>query len=786
MNPFEVRHHRMFRSARPHIALVAVALLATSACLSACSTDSVSGPPPAPATIRVAAGNNQQGVVGQPLSTALAVTVLDEKGRALANARVTFSASPGSGTLAPATVQTNSDGRAETRWTLGTQTGTAVVTASAGSVNPITFSATALPGPAAQIVTLPGTLSFGVGDTVRIQASIRDQFGNPVSQTAVTWSSLEPAIASVSSGLVTARAVGSTRIIASASSGTTSVADTVLTTVGVAGSSFCGSRDVITPAVGDVLLLSSASRSAERCIGANIAGAEFALVAVNTANTFGTIAALDALALGISTPPAIAAAFMAQAEYAAPLSSAPHRATDGGFEAALRSRERRELPEHVSAARERFGDMSRRMAQAGDATIAAQTVPPAVGSFLTLNAQAFSACQQANNRTGRVVAVSERAIIVADTANPSGGYTDQEYRDVAAAFDSVTYPLATEYFGDPTNLNGTGKITLFYTRAVNDLTPRNADYVVGGFFFARDLYPKTARNNLPACAGSNERELMYLLVADPNGQVNGNARSKNDVTRLNRTTVVHELQHLINAGRRLLVTPGATTSEEVWLDEGLAHTAEELLYFRLANVGSRENLNIDAVRRNTDLFSSYAIQNFGRFNSYLRATESQSPYAPNDSLSTRGAAWHFMRYAAGRLPSNEPAFYKKLAAGPRAGLANLTEAIPDGAISTWLRDWAVAVFADDLATNLAPAYSIPSWNFRSIFPALTIGGQTLGRYPLATRTLSAGTPLRLNLAGGGISHARFTVGAAQRALVSVSANGRVPSDNVQLAIVRYR
>lgn len=779
----------MVRPARPHVALNAVALLAVSAFLSACSTDSVSGPPPAPATIRVAAGNNQQGVVGQPLTNALAVTVLDEKGRALANARVTFSASPGSGTLAPATVQTNSDGRAETRWTLGTQTGTAVVTASAGSVNPITFSATALPGPAARVVTSPSSISLGVGDTLRIQASVRDQFGNAATQSALTWSSLNPATATVNNGLVTALAVGSARVVVSTTASSSTITDTVSVSVGPAGSGFCGARAPVVPAVGEVVLLDATALSAERCIGSTIAGAEFALVAVNSANTFGTIAALDALALGVSTPPAIAAAFIAQADATAPLSAAPHRAADGGFEAALRLRERRELPEHVRAARERFGDMSRRMAQTGDATstvVAAQTVPPAVGSFLTLNAQAFSACQQPNNRTGRVVAVSERAIIVADTANPSGGYTDQEYRDIAAAFDSVTYPLATEYFGDPTNLNGTGKITLFYTRAVNDLTPRSADFVVGGFFFARDLYPKTARNNLPACAGSNERELMYLLVADPNGQVNGNQRSKNEVTRLNRTTVIHELQHLINAGRRLLVTPGAATSEEVWLDEGLAHTAEELLYFRLANVGSRENLNIDAVRRNTDLFSSYAIQNFGRFNSYLRATESQSPYAPNDSLSTRGAAWHFMRYAAGRLPSDEPAFYKKLASGPRAGLANLTEAIPGGAFNSWLRDWAIAVFADDLAPNLAPAYAIPSWNFRSIFPALTIGGQTLGRYPLATRTLSAGTPLRLNLAGGGISHARFTVGAAQRALVSVSANGRVPGDNVQLAIVRYR
>jgi hypothetical protein len=215
------------------------------------------------------------------------------------------------------------------------------------------------------------------------------------------------------------------------------------------------------------------------------------------------------------------------------------------------------------------------------------------------------------------------------------------------------------------------------------------------------------------------------------------------------------------------------------------------LYFRSANFGSRENLGLQQVAPNAagaQLFSNFAAQNFARWVGYLRQPETQSPYAPNDSLSTRGAAWHFLRYAAGRQPTEEAeaAFYRSLVSGPRSGLANLRAAIPNGALSDWLRDWAVAIFADDLASNLDPIYTVPAWNFRSILPSLTLGGQALGSYPLATRTLPQGVGRRVTLAGGGSGYLRFSVPAASRAIISVSLNGRAPGDDVQLAIVRYR
>lgn len=778
-----------FAALRPARALVLAGAVLSFA---ACGGENVAGPPPIPSTLRVDTGNAQQGLVGQQLTLPVSVTVLDDDGRPLRDVRVTFSAAPGSGTLSPTAIQTNANGRAESLWTLGTQTGTAIATAAVSGVAPATFTAVVLPGPVSQVIASPGSLALGVGDALQLQATARDQFGNVLSQIALNWSTLEPAVASVVNGRVTAVGPGAGRIVVSASAPSGTIADTVPVAVGPAGSSFCGAREPIVPAVGTVIPLLNGASAAERCVGASVSGAEFALIVVNSSTTFGATVALDALALGVGTPPATPILASASTTGAfgmvqpAPISttfgSTPR---DLGFEQALRLRERRELAVHVSAARERFAASAR-----GDSpTIAAQVALPTVGSIVTLNAQALSACSQPNNRAGRVVAVTERAIVVADTANPSGGYTDEEYQAIAATFDTLTYPLDVEYFGEPTNIGGTGRITLFFTRAVNQLTPRGASFVVGGFFFARDLFPRTTRNNLPACQASNEREMMYLLVADPTGQVNNNVRSKADVTRLNRTTLAHELQHLINAGRRLHITPGAAPNETVWLDEGLAHTAEELLYFRLAGFTSRQNLSLQQVAPNaarSEIFTAYAAQNFARLTSFLRAPEGQSPYAPNDSLSTRGASWHFLRYAAARQGTDEAAFYRRLVSGPQVGIANLTSAIPGGALAPWLRDWAVAIFADDLASGLGDEYRIPAWNFRSILPSLTIGGQPLGAYPLATRTLPSNVERRVTTAGGGSSYLRFTVPNTRSALISVSFNGQTPPGNVQLAIVRYR
>lgn len=767
---------------------VAAVLLA----ITACGGESSTGPSAAPAAIKINSGNNQTGVVGTALSIPLSVLVTAADGKPVSNATVSWDIAPGSGSTSAATSRTDGNGNTQVVWTLGANAGTARLTAQVGGVNPAAFSATAQPGALSVIVALPDTLSVGVGDTVTVTSSARDQFGNDVSGSALVYTSVSPTVASVSTtGLVTALAIGTGRIVVTSGA----KADTVPVTVSAAGTSLCGGLAPTTMTVGQVITTTS-----RVCLSGGTVNAEYGLVSFASSTVFATTTAFDIYGMGLvsATAPLLADAIATGSAFDLGYGGFQNSSdvVNRDAELARKDVERKELLPLVDVAREVYAEKNDATSATGFGKPAALRAVPAVNDILKLNSQALQGCSNATLKAGRVKAVGTRSIVVADTLNPTGGYTDADYQSVAATFDTLVYPLDVDNFGTPTDISGYGKVILFFTSAVNQLTPANAGFVIGGFFFSRDLYPKTARNGLPACAGSNEAEMFYLLVPDPNGMINGNKRTAADVTRLNLATLAHEFQHLINASRRLYVNTGATPNEETWLDEGLSHIAEELLYYRVSGFSSRDNLNVNNVggttAQNTN-FSSFMVQNFGRLYDRLRNPELTSPYASDDSLSTRGAIWSFLRYAAGRqaTPAAEAAFLRSIANSTTSGIANLSNAMPGGQLTSFLNDWSVATFVDDYSqlpqAQLDDRYKFPSWNFRSIYPNLRIGSSsTLGIYPLSTRSLRNNTSQRLNLAGGGAGYFRFAVPANKTGVIAVSTNGGAAAGSLRFSVIRVR
>ena len=63
--------------------------------------------------------------------------------------------------------------------------------------------------------------------------------------------------------------------------------------------------------------------------------------------------------------------------------------------------------------------------------------------------QVDDACANIKKRGARVVAISTQAIVLADTANPTGGFTTADYQRFAARFDTLVYPLDVNNFGGP-------------------------------------------------------------------------------------------------------------------------------------------------------------------------------------------------------------------------------------------------------------------------------------------------------------------------------------------------
>ena len=520
------------------------------------------------------------------------------------------------------------------------------------------------------------------------------------------------------------------------------------------------------------------------CVTGGTAGGDFVLVPFNGTLNGSSRASLSVQASGVGatavpslTPPN--GTFNLLAGTSPPSATLASLDLTRALDAKLRATEARELAPRIAGARAWMAKRTR--AASGLVPGLSLSVIPStatVGDLVSLNANANSACSSPDMRTGRIAAVSSKAIIVADTTNPASGYTDADYQSIASTFDNLVDPTDTKAFGAPTDIDGNGHVVLFFTRAVNALTPANSKSYVSGFFFARDLFPSTTTADFEACASSNGGEVFYLMVPDPTGVVNGNRFTKTAVTSVVIATVGHEYQHLINSSRRMYVNTAATDFEETWLDEGLSHVAEELLFLAKTGLEPRANIDATLLRTSTayvDAFNDEAISNFSRLGQYLAAPTSNSPFADNDDLATRGAAWSFLRYAADHTGSSDGTTWYKLVNSTSTGLTNLAQVFGSG-LTTIARDWATSVFADDIVATDA-RYQQPTWNTRSIFGAL----QSNGAYPLSTTMLGA-SGATVSVTGGSAAFLRFGVAAGQTATIQWST---LPS-TMQLTLIRTR
>jgi hypothetical protein len=100
---------------------------------------------PGPASkLVVQSGNGQFGTVGTPLPNAITVGVTDVYNNPVAaGTSVTFAVTAGGGSVSPATVTTDANGRASTGWTMGARVGANTLSASAADLATATITATA-------------------------------------------------------------------------------------------------------------------------------------------------------------------------------------------------------------------------------------------------------------------------------------------------------------------------------------------------------------------------------------------------------------------------------------------------------------------------------------------------------------------------------------------------------------------------------------------------------------------------------------------------------------------
>ncbi len=127
-----------------------------------------------PASLAVVDGNNQTASGGQSLADPLIVRAVDSDNRPVAQVRVAFVVMAGGGTTSPDTATTDADGRASSRWTLGTAAGPQVVEARlAGSdAIKVRFNGTASGGPNGPTLTTTQITSASPSPSFPTQAVV--------------------------------------------------------------------------------------------------------------------------------------------------------------------------------------------------------------------------------------------------------------------------------------------------------------------------------------------------------------------------------------------------------------------------------------------------------------------------------------------------------------------------------------------------------------------------------------------------------------------------------------
>ena len=420
-------------------------------------------------------------------------------------------------------------------------------------------------------------------------------------------------------------------------------------------------------------------------------------------------------------------------------------------------------------------DLSSRFSARRSAQVSVAAVP-AVGDIINLkipDASSMNLCQNFIQTQAQVASVSRRAILAVDTLDgpPATLFTQAVLDSITTEFDNITFPTDSSYYNNATDVDGNSRIILLFTGQINKLTPPNTSGgFVGGFFFAGDFFPPADQGGGAGtfCPESNQAEIFYLLSPDPTGRF-GNVRSTSSVRQGTRGTIAHEFQHMINAGNRYQ-NPQVSSFEATWLDEALAHFAEDAVgrvqrgFTDLQTLTFNDVLPCNSPCSQANDFNAFFFQNLARLTYWMVKPDQFSPMSKlaDTSLATRGAAWAMVRFAADNYSNGLPrAFTRALAAGPDTGVRNFTTAAK-APVDSLVEGWLVSMYADHLGiAGLDAKYQYRSYNFRSVMPpvARSVLNQSTATYPLVVQSVGSGSNFSsMNRSGTG-TYFRLTVAA---------------------------
>jgi len=424
--------------------------------------------------------------------------------------------------------------------------------------------------------------------------------------------------------------------------------------------------------------------------------------------------------------------------------SIARRLESGTLEDRLRESTRREL--------RRIGAQPIRASasQPGGPRFSISSSAPTVGQMMSFGFAITSSLQADCDATATIDAEVKfvgNNFAIAEDVQVAGTYSSSDYANLGQLLDQTIYPIETAYFGNPADIDDNGVVVALVTAEVNRLSARGSPTLIAGFFWGGDLF------DTQDCAASNEAEMFYLIAPDPAGTFS-DAISIEEGLSLGRTTVAHEFFHLLNTQQRTTIGGGSSSldGEDAWLDEGLAHLAEELVGFGVAGLSTRANLDLDGLIPPSsgnpvfgEAFNDFHFLNVLRVADFMLHPSSTmalgnsggSDPGGTESLRMRGFGYLVARWLGdqfgpsgnGAIPgSNEQMLFRELSSGGPAFLAgadNIERAVQvvGGQSVAWedlLASFLGMLAVDDAGLGgLDPLFSSKSWNYPELFLRLS-------------------------------------------------------------------
>lgn len=228
--------------------------------------------------------------------------------------------------------------------------------------------------------------------------------------------------------------------------------------------------------------------------------------------------------------------------------------------------------------------------------------------------------------------------------------------DMVTTFDDQIEPVAARSFGLAHDIDGDGRFTVLISSWLGRLG--DGRHAVDGFVRVTDLDP------LYSPPFGNRCDMMYLSTGLKSGP------------HL-RTIMAHEYMHAVVFSQKSLPSGGSVRTpieEEGWLDEALAHLAEDLHGFSRSNVAYRVSAYLSQPERYQLVVEDYYAADLFRSHGH------------------RGSTYLFLRWCVDQFG---PELIPALARSRTKGIANLEQAT-GCSFADLYRRWSVALFESGL------------------------------------------------------------------------------------------